>query len=463
MQQSRLAPYDEPAGQRPNIYNPIPLYEMMRLFMRHRSFNPLMVLSLCFALGLALGCERKPEDLEQWRNAKGGMEKMQQWAQDAEQPRPVRIRAVEILVEEGRSNALEPTLQGVDEEDLRAEMANASTKIVENMWSAQDFPKLDDDAKKQGGVEVGESKSVDAKDAAFFLSPFATGEAKQKLEAILSEWLKEDWELRNQLGTTTVGQIAERAGEAGDAGLMAWLKESSQPSQVAEVIKRRGAAAPKEHEELLEKTARVLLERAETDHPELSASLQSAVFSFDHDALVPYLERAISDPESSNKTVGAAMDALVRVRGERAAPFFSDLLKTRSGLIRWVAATHVAEILGKPAFSYVSTALPVEMDTYPGVEDDGLKENTEYFCNMYKGEMDDMDVSSVDDQLSRGLESSRWPARLLALQCAEIFDSSELLDAVKSLENDRQQVPGWGEQTTIGAIAKGVAEALSKS
>lgn len=418
---------------------------------------PSFVLLLLLLVSLTAGCERKPEDLEQWRTAKGGMEKMQEWAQSDEQPRAVRVRAIEILVEEGRANALEPTLEGVKDEALRTEMVQAAVPVVEKMWATQDFPRSEDADKEQGGVMVGASEAVNAKDAAFFLLPFASGDAKQKLEAILAEWMSTDWHLRNQIGTTTLGQLATRAGDAGNKNLLAWLKEAQEPARVTDIITRQG------DDKMKAEAAEIMLARAMADYPKVTPELSSAIFAFNHEALAPYLEKTIADPQSSNTLVGSAMDALVRARGERAAPFFSDLVKTRSGLIRWVAATHLVEILGKPGFAHVSTALPVELDTYPDENSTDLKENVEYFCNMYKGEMADAGVKSAEDQVSRALGSARWPARVLALQCAELFQYTGLRDEVLKLKGDRQYVPGWGARTTVGEIATGVAEKLSKS
>lgn len=406
----------------------------------------------------SFGCERKPADLEEWRTAKGGMEKMQEWSQSTEEPRPVRIRAFEILVEEGEGNALPPTLEGVDDENLRTEMVEAAMPIVVAKWEKQDMPKMSDDVKAQGGrVAAGASESVEAKDAAYFLHPFAKGESKTRLESIMGEWMSTDWQLRNQLGNTTLGQMAPRAGEAGKKSLIAWLEEAVQPSTVVAMINKHGDDATKEA------AAKVLKERAEEKHPELDKSLQIALLSLEHEALSPYFKKAITDPNSPNDLIDASMDALVRIEGEKAAPFFSDLVKNKSGLLRWVSATRLVEVMGKPAFTYVSTGLPVEMDSYPAADSSDIQENTQYFCKMYHGEMKDQKVSSVSDQLGGGLKSSRWPARMLALQCARIFKASDLEAQISKLTSDRQPLPGWGEEKTIGGLATEVLEALSKS
>lgn len=445
---------------RTNYDSSVPSYkrtdETIKTMKRLKHLAVLIVTLLLVAT--SFGCERKPADLEEWRTAKGGMEKMQEWAQSGEEPRAVRIRAFEILVEEGEGNALPPTLEGVEDEKVRTEMVEAAVPIVVEKWEKQDMPKMSDDVKEQGGrVAAGASESVEAKDAAYFLQPFAKGESKKKLESIMGEWLSTDWQLRNQLGNTTLGQIAPRAGEAGTKSLTAWLEEAVQPSTVVTMINKHG------DDETKEAAAKVLAKRAEEEHPEPSKSLQVALLSLEHEALSPYFKKAITDPNSPNDLIDASMDALVRIEGEKAAPFFSDLVKNKSGLLRWVSATRLVEVMGKPAFTYVSTGLPVEMETYPASDSADLKENTQYFCNMYHGEMTDQKVESVSDQLSRGLRSSRWPARMLALQCARKFNASDLEEQISTMTSDSQALPGWGEEMTIGDLASKTLEELSKS
>lgn len=426
---------------------------IIRISRAHLTLSVLLI----FLLVASLGCERKPADLEQWRTAKGGMEKMEQWVKSPEESDEVRIRAFQILIEEGQVNQLKPTLEAVSDKALQKQIVAASVPTVEKMWAAKDYPTISEADVEKGGVQVGASESVLAKDAAYFLYPFAEGAEKEKLQKILQEWVSADWQLRNQLGSTTLSQLAEYAGDAGKQSLLEWLKVAVDPGRVADMIKRDT------DEETQAQAAQVLLELANEAHPELSPSLSAALQLLEHDELVPYYKKAITDPNSSRSLIGASMDSLVRVQGQRATPFFSDLVANRGGLIRWVSATHIAEIQGKSGLAFVSTALPVEMDTYPGQDSEELKENVLYFCKMFQGEMTKRASTGVHDEIKKSLESSRWPARVLGLKCAEIFEAGELREQVDALKSNRQQVPGWGEATTVGDIATEVSANLSKS
>lgn len=406
----------------------------------------------------SLGCERDPEDLEEWRNAKNGVEKLQEWATSDEEPEDVRIRAVEILAEDNHVNDLQSTLEEVEDDKVRNRMVDATSDIVVDKWEEQDMPELSDEEKEEGArIEAGDSKSVEAKDLAYYLHPQADDKTRETFESILAEWLSEDWQLRDQLGRTKLGQLAPRAGDKGREHLIEWLEETHEPHKVVGTVREHGT------DETKSKAAGVLVERAEEDYPDLSDSLQSALFKFEHDDIVPFLEKTAEDNEAPDQLIDRSMNALVRVQGERAAPFFGDLVNERQGTLRWVAATRLVEVMGKPAFQNVSSNLPLETDAYPSTDDEALKKDVTYFCNMYNTQMDKQEVSSVSGQLQRGLDSDRWPARLLAIQCAPKFEANDLEDAISELTSDTQQVPGWGKTITIGELAEDALDELSKS
>lgn len=416
-----------------------------------------IILFALATLTLAVGCERSPEDLEDWRNAKGGVDKLEGWATSEEEPEDVRIRAIEILVEDNHFNNLNSALEDIEDDELRHKMVASAADIVEEKWEKQDMPDMDDDSKEDGTVEVGQSQSVEAKDAAYYLYPHADEETKEVFEKILAEWISDDWELRDQLGRTTLAQVTPYAGDEGRDNLLNWLEETPRPDKATETIQKHTG------DKTQEKAAKVLLERAKDEYPNLSEEMQVALFKYEHEALSPFLKEIVEDEEATPQLIDRAMNALVRNEGDRSAPFFSDLVKERQGTLRWVSATRIIEVMGKPGFSNVASSLPVETDAYDTEEEGALTEDVTYFCNMYHTEMDKEDVSSVSDQLEKGLESSRWPARMLAIQCARNFEADELKEGIEELTSDDQQLPNWDEPTTVGDLAEETLEALSES
>ena len=418
--------------------------------------RPLTLLLLIASLALAAltGCERSPDDLEAWRNAEGGFEKMQAWATSPEEPMPVRVKAVQILIEERQTSDLFPTFEGIEDPQAKAQIIEGVLPTLEAMWAKQDFPSMEEVEAKGGQMEVGDSAAVVAKDAAFFLQPHAQGQAKEKLEAILAEWMSEDQDLRTQLGSTTIGQIAPRSGPKGVDAMLAWFEKTDKPARVARMI-REGAS-----DEVKGALAEALRKRAEAEHPELSEELEVAVLETEHDAIVPYLEKAIADPQSPDRLVDGAMDALIRIREERATPFFAKMVGETRGLKRWVSAQRLVELRGKAGVLAAANALPLEMDTYPPVEEEGFKEDVEVFCNFVSTEMAKLGVEGIDDVLIGGLQSERWPVQVVALRCAETTKASGVEPQVEALRSSDQPLPGWGEPTTIGDVAESVAATL---
>jgi hypothetical protein len=418
--------------------------------MRRLVYFPLLT-ALLFSL--VIGCERKPEDLEVWRNAEGGFEKLTEWAKSPEEPMPVRERAVQILVEESQANTVGMIVTEVDAE-TGAKLANAALPSVQEMWKKQDFPSQKEIEESGGQAQVAGSVAVAAKDAAYFLQPTATGDAKAAYEAILAEWMSADQELRTQLGDTTLGQIAPRAGDKGIDAMMAWLREADKPSVVAGTLRRDAS------DEVKAAVAKVLNERAMKEHPEISNELEVAILETDHPNIVPYLERALRDEQAPAKLVDAAMDTYIRVQGPKATPMFVELVSNRAGLMRWVAAQRIMELRGKAGVLVTANALPLEAEGYEGEEgEDGFKKELEVFCNFVSTEMKKQDVGSIDDVLGRALESDRWPTVAVGVQCARTMGAASLKPKLEAV-SDKTTLPKWGEKKTVAGFASETAAEL---
>lgn len=411
------------------------------------------ILLVLVVVALLVGCERKPEDLEVWRNAEGGYEKITDWAKSGDEPMAVRTRAVQILIEEQQISRLQPLLESITDPKIKSQLVEAAMKTVETLWATQDQPRLTDAIKEQGGqVAVGESKTVIAKDAAFFLHPHAEGATKTRIEAILAEWMSEDQDLRTQLGSTTVGQLLPTAGEAGMKSMIAWLEETTKPATVQDNVFRHV-----EDQAIRGELAKVLVKRADAAHPNIEGELEIALLKNDHPNIVPYLEKAIKDDAVSAKTKDGYMDAVVRAQGEKSTAFFSDMVSTQKGLLRWVAAQRLIEIRGKAGILVAANALPLDAQAFAGED---LQKETEIFCNFVSTEMKELGVSTISDVLTRGLESERWPARLLSLRCVETSKATDLKRVVEGLTADKTSI-AWGEgTTTLGKLATEVAAGL---
>jgi hypothetical protein len=425
----------------------------------------LIAAALVVGLVAGLGCERSPEDVEKWRNAKRGMEKMQEWAASPDEPMAVRIRALEVIIEEHSPTTLEPTLEDVEDGEARQKLVSAATERVQKMWNAQDIPTIDEETDQKGGkIEVDQdAKTIKAKDAAYYLVPVAKGKDKETLQGILDEWLSTDWELRDQLGKTDLSQLLSRASQDGAKHLFEWLKETDDPAKVASMLRDNTDG-------LEDQMAKILRKRAEENHPELSTSLLSAIVNSESDEIVPYLKKATRDSKSSPKLIDQAMEAIKNIQGPRAVNFFTELISEEKGKLRWAAVNDLIAIRGKGGILSAATALPLEKDTYAYPDEDSFKKDSEWFANFVAGEMKDADVTTISSTLVRALESERWPVQVLGLTTARAAHQKNLLGdgadkvrkAVNNLTSSRTEVPGWGEAKRVGEIAHNTADVLEK-
>jgi hypothetical protein len=430
----------------------------------------LLLLTGALVLGASLlGCERTPEDLEKWRNAQGGMEKMVEWSTSSKEPKDVRVRAVEILIEEGSVTKLEDVFDAVEEGPVRKEMMQAAVQKIEEMWNKQDLPQIGEETQEEGGrVKVGESKAVQAKDAAYFLVPYAEGPQKEKLQSILADWLSKDWQLRDQLGRTTVSQIVPEAGAKGMKNAIRWIEKTDRPGKVV------GGLLQNADDAIAQEIAEAVAARAEKEHPDLSGEMMSAVMQVEDDAIVPYLQKAVTDPKSSPQMVDGAMERIKKIKGKVATGFFADLITNYDGKLRWAAVNDLIDLRGKAGIRSAAMSLPLDKESYAIPEEGSFQDDVKWFARFVVGKMAEDGVNSISDQLNQMLTSERWPAEVLAMSTAlraatsdkdaekQLLDPGRdtIVENIKGLTSSRESIPGWGSQMRVGELAHNVLDAM---
>ena len=416
----------------------------------HPKTTVLFLLLFCSAIHLP-GCERSPEDLEQWRGAEGGMEKLQGWAKSSKEPMPVRTRAIQILVEEDEAPKLQQMLDKMSDTQERQQLVSAATTTIESMWAAADYPKMDEKLKSGERVKIAPSKSVKAKDAAYLLYPYASEQDQAKLGAIIAQWLSQDHELRNQLGRAKLAQMLPYGGPKGFEGMMAWFGTMEEPGTLARDIRRTSDDATKAA------FAKFVLDRAQKDHPNLSDQMRVIVLETEDEQILPYLERAIKDPQSPPKLVDDAMDAYVRLRGAKATPLLQELIADQGGLMRSVAFTRLIEVRGKDGVTQGINALPLEIEKYPTEGEYTLDSEVDYYCNIVQTELKKQKIDDVKPVITSMLKSPRWPARLIATHCVKSLGLTDLTPQLEPLKADPTPIPGWGSEQTVGGYATEIA------
>lgn len=422
----------------------------------------LLLSTLVLAATFGSGCERTPEDVEKWRNAQNGEEKMLEWLKSPQEPMPVRQKTIQVLIEEEAVNKVGMALDDIEEDADRKALVEAAVPTVVALWEADDFPDITEENRKKGGISLeGPYKQVTAKDAAYFLHPHAEGENQKKLESIIAGWMAEDWDVRNKQGSTDIGQLTERAGEQGMQGLIAWIKEGRNPQTPADFVKKYGSDDAKKL------AAETLAQLTDAALPDIPKPLRAAVLTFDHEALLPVLKKAAKDPKTEPGMIDGSMEAILRIQGPASTGFFTEVVKTQSGLLRLVAAQRLLESRLGDGFINAAFALPIEMDTYPTgkeAEQGAFKKSTQILCNAFKTELEDAEDASVEDALpkiERVLNSDRWPAQVVGLQCVRVFKADKLADAVQALTRERQKIPAWGEDNfRVRDLARDVLSSL---
>jgi hypothetical protein len=430
------------------------------------------LIGLMLVVGLlGAGCERKPEDLEQWRNAKGGMERMEGWAKSPKESLAVRTRAIEILIEQDMINSLPPIFDALKGDPAQQELVKTAVRKLGEMWAKQDFPRMDEKTKEQGGqIAVGDSQAIKAKDGAYYLHPYAQGEEKAQLEKILTEWVSEDHDLRDQLGGTTLAQVLPRATKEALPGFIKWLEKARKPAQIARQIRESKDNSPEMQAAAVKLLDAKIIEVAKARKEELLSGgevvgsvseLRIAITEVapNTPGQIELLEEAILSETAPGEFIDLAMDTLVKVQKERATPFFNKLVTSSKGLKRWVAVTRLIEVRGRPGVLQAVNALPLEATAYEAGE---LEENVKYFCNFLKSEFEAQQIKDqLEPTVKQLLATSRWPAQLLGVECAELHKVASAKAEVTALAGQKQALPGWGDgKVTLGARAKAVAGAL---
>jgi len=445
------------------------------------------ILAVGLVFVAALGCERTPEDVEKWRNAQRGMEKMQEWATSSSEPMDVRVRSIQIMVEQNNPTLVDTTLKEIEDEETRSKLAGRAAETVLELWEKGEPPTLDEETKDKGGrvkIQSG-SPAIVAKDAAYYLIPHTEGETQQKLREILVEWLSSSWRVRNEAGKTNLGQLLPRAGDEGIERSLRWLEETDDFYKVTSLLRKHAG------DNTRAKIADIVRTKAEDQHPDLPDGLLAAVVNTEHESILPYLKRAITDPKSSPEMVDQCMEALKRIQGPKSTQFFSKVIRTQPGNLRWAAVNDLIKIRGKAGILTAAKSLPLDKEEYEKEAEQGksFAENAGWFASFTVGEMISSDVSSIAGVLIRSLESDGWPVRVLGLmttsravtcatkpkECGEgkqarsetqdlIGDDwSELQGAVSKLTSSRETIPAWNETKTIGDLAGDILEAMKSA
>ena len=428
----------------------------MKILTIHQSRRPTaLIAALLTLLVFGFGCERTPEDLEEWRTAQGGMTQLAEWAQDESNSMEVRIRAIQIMIEEGASDQVPRTLDGIDDDEERQTIADAAVPTIEEMWGEQDFPELTEEMKEEGAqVPIEDFVAVRAVDAAYRIHPHLGDDAQRTIEDILQAWISDDQELRTQLADTSIPVLLSRAGDGAIEGVTDWILTAYDPREVATSL--RNHAPDNAHETIDAAVA----ERARDEHPDLSEDMMFAIDGATSDGIVSYLEEAIVDEAMEQEFIQVAIDTLGDIGTDKAVAALSKLVAEQPGLLRWASANALVDARGVAGLVDIATALPDDTDAYADLDDGELHRYISQVCSYVNTHLDRGDIDADPDAIKEVLTMDRWPAQVLGLQCAGATDTAAVRADVQALSDESTTIPAWGEDRTVGQFAGEVDSVL---
>lgn len=417
-----------------------------------------LIVLLAVSLLMSFGCKRTPEDLEEWRNAQGGMAQITEWVNSDSESMEVRIRGMQIIIEEGHTDRIVRILTRIDDEATRAAIANGQMPAIEEMWAKQDIPELTEEIRSGGGqVALGESQATDAKDALYRLYEFLNEENQARAAEIFKEWMSKDQELRTQFGDASIPLLVPMAGDDSVALLQDWIQETYDPREVTAQL--RQYVQGEEGHRLIDEAVVAL---AMSEHPELRRETEHAVAGAQSPAIAPYLERVISNPdEVSGELLQASLDTMATAVGEEAVPFLKTVMEENQGVLRWAAGNTILDAKKLGGLVDLVEALPEESEAYAFPREDSFRRYVRQVCNYYMVVAEREGIDDLEAPVMDVLAKDSWPAQAIGVECAQRAEVTAAADRLEELSSSRQRLPAWGERQTLGQFAQAAQAALS--
>lgn len=424
----------------------------------HRLFNAAritIVAALITCMAVATGCDRSPEDLEDFRDTQGGQQQIAQWVQDEGEPMEVRKRGMQILVEDGQFHKLADVLDGIEDDDQRAEITSAALPVAEQMWEEQDFPEITDELLEQGGSITPDGlNAIHAVNALYHLTPHMDEDARETAQQILRDWISDDQVVRTQWAQYRIPLIVPVAGVGAMEEVTNWILEASDVHSIVSSLRNH---APESEYYTLDKA---VAERAKEEHPDVSEEVIAAIRDAESDGIVPYLEVAVTDEQSSGTLFQVSIDTLFDVAPEEARDIGLKVVEETSGTFRWVAIQNLVDTHGLAIVPDIADALPEDAELY---DDDELRERPHRNCIRIAEAIADGDYDDDPELVSQLLASDHWPAQVFGLRCAQELEHVAFRDTVSELRENSTAIAGHRDGQTIGELAGEVIEAFDEA
>lgn len=417
-----------------------------------------MILAATLMLA-SVGCEVTPEKLDRWANREGSEEMFIEYLEDPETSYEVKVRAVELLVDQWRYSG--PMIRNGALDDVPED----------TLSSAVDGAMAHFETTFESGERVDQ---VRVRDAIFYLRPLVTDqEVRQQLDDMIIGWLRNDWASNPcvEVGGVTSGQMLNRLGqEQGEPILNEVLSEGGYEPLMCALNNTENVEWRSESEVL----GTTLINRwdswAEDDLPDATQPRISFLDQLSNFAeLEPvrvwlfekFLDQEIN-PVYRNYMADLIADTRVEADRERYLPMLNN-----NDTYRWVAVEALTEMAPANAEGLLLALNnlpsvpenPEEADTVDYAfwngsrQADGLRSAANAICNLeaVTGQAD-----NVRGPLMENINIENPYARAVLIRCLGTTGNAETIEALtaykEGLDNTTNlEIPYWsGDVPTLG-------------
>jgi hypothetical protein len=428
------------------------------------------------------GCEKVDhENLDRWMSTENGVDKLTKALRSDDHDADLRAHAAQNLI-------LHPEgLWGVVRDELDNMDKGAAQAVVEKL-----APRLWENARVAGEMDVPTAEQGQAKDALFDLRKFAGEKTRAQIDEYMIEWLAGGYyEGRAKVGRTGGREIIREIGRPAAPKLLEGARRIliKPPGSEGEHIKMGDqlmVALANTGDPL---AAEFLIDLAIKDYKDdtLPKRAMAALFEAyvqpqqgtpvpSRDALLPHLGKLAAIAKNENlpgEMNNDAVDLIASIGPPECIPPFVEMasLPAAQSAFRWVGAQRGLRCGGALAVVPIMEAVPKEY----GFERALLEKY------LWKEMLAAPGAKQMADQLRELLKSSSWVARVTAIEVLGMMKNkataAEDAKRIRALAGERTVLGGWwGKQKdvppgqkkkdpTLGQVAQQVAtdlEALAK-
>lgn len=390
-------------------------------------------------LGLTFAaCKPTPDYLDRWANREGSEEKFIGYLQDPETSHAVKVRALELLVEQWQYSS---SLMRNGEPLTKLEPGERARVVKDAVPGMQ---KIADES---------DAMKVRVRDAAYNISKAVEdAEAREALRGIVANWLKNDWEPCRSIGAVPTADLFQMVGpEIGKPIILEEIKTGDYAQIVCTLQSTRGVAWRDSSEEIAVAVRDKWVEGNLPDNTQARVSyLDEFAPLVNHEPIKVWLFSEFSNSETPAVYRNYFVELLASNRSESDIPRYIELLKLENNF-RWMAVKALVDIENAAGLDRALNKLPADSDYayFDGSRRyDGFKRASEVVCKLKRlGEIEDQ----ARDVFEKHLNDENIYTRVISIDCLGTYGDTESIQKLEQLRSglsrsDNVDVPYWTGQ-----------------